>query len=318
MVMSQKFVLYCLGILKKVVVVILYIVCSIILICLFGLIFVTLLNDGPILLQGGDESPTNSWALQSSSRNSSPRGSPRNELVLYNPNPLHGISNSNNFGSNGLVSTNNNSVTTPNNNSVTTNNNSVTVTTHSSSSAVIHNNINNPWIAHGLFLEPIVDTAEYSVCNSSNTYNTQYHATKVFEQVNSIRTLLTDTGINIEISSFGPLSEVNSSTDLVSSFRGAVIVIKSASTVGLDIQEAILADVKQLLHHLQHGSFFAEEAEKDFDDGIYDEMSTYTEKSFTNSEGEREQPNTDIRDLDDALEALEEAKRILIRNSWRD
>ena len=66
---------------------------------------------------------------------------------------------------------------------------------------------------------------------------------------------------------------------------------------------------------MQEGYKSVVQGDIDYADAVYS-SSPNTEKSFTNSIGEKEYPITDLQDFEDAKSALDEASGILLQNNW--
>lgn len=280
-------------------------------------IYINIIDGGVILLQSGTVSTNNS-----------PPSSPSSF-----PFPLPDINNESDIDNESLSNLNNQLVSNSSNQVVVySSGRQVSVSVSNVGSSVLASSSGNIWDpnndminenlrdGYGLFQEPAIDTAHYGTRSSSHAYNTQYHANRVFENVLGIKTLVADTGITIEFSRVSPLSFINVSKDLVSEFNGTTIIIKLASTVRQDIQAEILECVKQVMFHWEHCEINLEEADKDFADGVYGlyGASPDTEKSFTNSMDEKEDPTTDFFDFEDAKAELNDALDMLIHNNWNE
>ena len=167
----------------------------------------------------------------------------------------------------------------------------------------------------GLYRELAQDTAYYSTRNSSNQWNAEFHATRLFNCILDIKELLRDTKIILQFSVASPINLIDSTRDLVSQLDGVTIIIKFASTVEQSLQQEILEAVKQAVFHMQEGYKSVVQGDIDYADAVYS-SSPNTEKSFTNSIGEKEYPITDLQDFEYAKSALDEASGILLQNNW--
>jgi hypothetical protein len=136
----------------------------------------------------------------------------------------------------------------------------------------------------------------------------------LFNCILDIKELLRDTKIILQFSVASPINLIDSTRDLVSQLDGVTIIIKFASTVEQSLQQEILEAVKQAVFHMQECYKSVVQGYIDYADAVYS-SSPNTEKSFTNSIGEKEYPITDLQDFEDAKNALDEASGILLQNN---
>lgn len=253
------------------------------LICIFLMfffIYLIYISSSVILLEGGDGSGSRSLTVYTNSRPSSPISS--------------------NFGID-----NESLIPNANNQLVLWNPNQYVIS--------IGNRNWEPYF--GLYRELAQDTAYYSTRNSSNQWNAEFHATRLFNCILDIKELLRDTKIILQFSMASPINLIDITRDLVSQLDGVTIIIKFASTVEQSLQQEILEAVKQAVFHMQEGYKSVVQGDIDYADAVYS-SSPNTEKSFTNSIGEKEYPITDLQDFEDAKSALDEASGILLQNNW--
>jgi len=183
-----------------------------------------------------------------------------------------------------------------------------------------HSSIMSPgaFINHGLYEEPGIDNIYYGDRNSSHAYNTQYHANLCYQAMLGLQTILGGTNVYLELSTYGPLSQIDPLKDLVSQIYGTTLVIKNACTIEIPLQVEALEYFKLGIHHMNFGYSNAIQADIDIRDGVYGiyGSSPDSEKSITDSLGNREQPTTDLDGFRYAKRLLRRSLNMLVRNRW--